>query len=107
MIEELRILAEIVGDLTAIGGWLAAGYIAYKFFLTAAGFYLCWKLAKAVLDLLSAPLSVEAVARYKQKIRSLEDDVARLEKSEREANAKSDRYAHMYAIMKEKRDEPK
>lgn len=104
MIEELRILADIVGDLTAVGGWLAAGYIAYKFFLAAAGFYLCWKLAKAVLDYFSAPLTLDAAARYKDRIRSLEDDVARLEKSTKEASAKAERYAHMYTILKEKND---
>jgi len=31
MIDELMMIKEIVGDLSAVGGWVAGGVILYKF----------------------------------------------------------------------------
>lgn len=95
MIEELKILAEVIGDLSAIGGWLAGAYIAYKFFVAAIIGVVVWKVFFALIDFFGRPLTFEAASRLKDKIRQLESE-------KDEAVKKADRYAHMYKIMEEK-----
>ena len=63
MLDELMMIKDIVGDLSAVGGWVAGGVILYKFISTmvfyVGGGYLVKFLATLIAEHLKSDISRE------------------------------------------------
>lgn len=105
MIDEIKILQEIVGDLSGLGVWLVAAYLAYKvLFLAAVAFSLKF-IVIAVLDYLKADITR---ADAKKMMDSTADVCAQVtrERAEHSAaitlkNAEINEIKSLYKILKE------
>ncbi len=99
MIEELQLIKEMVGDLTAFGGWAFGGYILYSLVKLALTFGAsCWlinKLITLIFDHLKAPVSKEEYERQKDKLSELMSDLSKARRETQEVK-------HMYKLMKDK-----
>lgn len=102
MIEELRIVQEIFGDLTSVGIWAIVAYFVYKLSIVAAWLCGAWLGYKVVEKIYFSIVSVTDKARddaetLRQKNISLNVQVA-------EKTAEVERVKHMYKLLKEAKD---
>lgn len=94
MIDELKILQEILGDLTGLGGWFIAAYFTLKLATICAwvgGTYL---------------IACQVTALFVSDMTKGEAEDIRLEAKKKiaEANAETERVQHMYKLLKEKKE---
>lgn len=101
MIEELRILQEIIGDLSGLGAWLVGAYIGYKVLLLAVLTYIANLVIKAISAFLK-PGITRGEANTIQADMALKD--AKHEAQMIEVNSECERVKHMYKILKEAKD---
>jgi hypothetical protein len=105
MIEELKLLQEIVGDLSAIGGWVAGGYILYKIVtslvLMIGGGWLINLVVGKISEHMKAGIS-KAEAERIQCARTREN--AEHSANEIRLKAEIENVKHMYKILKEKKE---
>jgi len=99
MIEELKLITEMVGDLTAFGGWIFGGYILYSLVKLSLTFGAsCWLINKTIVlifDYLKAPVSKKEYERQKDEVSGLRSDLSKAKHEAQEVK-------HMYKIMKDK-----
>lgn len=101
MIEELKILQGIVGDLSGLGAWLVAAYLTYKLMLLGAVFFSAHFLVKTVATHFKAGISkkdAEAVRADITQLKAEKDALEVIHQSE------IDRLKAMYKILKEGAD---
>ncbi len=102
MIEELQMIKDIVGDLSAVGGWVAAGVIAYKFIIQLIIYIGGGWLVNSIVT--------KAFAHFKADITRQEADIIIASDTKRGAEMEALRASHraemnevksMYKILKE------
>lgn len=102
MLEELKLLQEIVGDLSSVGGWVAAGVIAYKLLINmtlmiGGAFFL-----KYIADMISAHVKSDITRQEADQLRAGHvRDQADKDAQIVKANIETERVKHMYKILKE------
>ena len=108
MIDELKILQSIVGDLSGLGAWLVAAYLSYKVIFLAAIFYLIKFIVNGVLNHMRAGITKAEGEALKAEMTSREGrHEAAMSKKDCEidrANIETERVKHMYKILKEASD---
>lgn len=102
IIEELKLIQEIVGDLSAVGGWVAAGVIAYKMIinlvLMIGGGWLLNSVITKLFSHLKADITREEANDLKSDNLSLKSDMrAMITRHDTEMNE----IKAMYKILKE------
>jgi len=94
MIDELVLIKELLGDLTQVGGWAFAGYIAYSLtkmiFIYGGVGYIINKVIVLIFDYIKCPVTKSEYDNVKSSNENLERDISRLK--------------HQYMIMKEKNE---
>jgi len=99
MIEELKIIQEIFGDLTSVGIWAIVAYFAYKLSIVAAWLCGAWfgykVVEKIYLSIVSASDSARDEAETLRK-KNIDLNVQVAEKT-----AEVERTKHMYKLLKE------
>lgn len=100
MIEELKILQTIIGDLSGLGGWLVAAFLIYKVLFLAVAAYTLHFIVVTLASHFKAGITRAEAARIEvgntQLIASHEAEKTRL-------NSEMERIKHMYKILKESR----
>lgn len=98
MIDELKILQEIVGDLSGIGLWVVVIYATYKLVLVCACVYVLklgitctYKHFSAGITKDQAEMYIKDIASYKRQHEDMQASHAR----------EIERYKHMYKLLKE------
>ena len=94
MIDELTLIKELLGDLTQVGEWAFAGYIAYSLikmvFIYGGIGYIINKLIVLIFDYVKCPVTKNEYDNIQSKNDQLERDITRVK--------------HQYMVMKEKND---
>ena len=94
MIDELVLIKELLGDLTHVGGWAFAGYIAYSLtkmiFIYGGIGYILNKVVVLVFDYIKCPVTKSEYDNIQSRNDKLERDISSLK--------------HQYVIMKEKKE---
>lgn len=116
MIDELKILQEIIGDLSGLGGWLVGAYLSYKLILMGALLYAFKFVISAVVSYAKADITREeanlilsgaekAELRLKGIDATHEAEMTRKDADHFAAiakvNTEIERVKHMYKILKE------
>lgn len=108
MIDELKILQSIVGDLSGLGAWLVAAYLSYKVIFLAAIIYLIKFIVTGVLNHIRAGITKAEGEALKAEMTSREGrHEAAISKKDCEidrAKIETEKVKHMYKILKEKGD---
>lgn len=97
MIDELKILQEIVGDLTGLGGWFVAAYFTLKLATIAAWVGGTYLISCQLLSLFTSDMTKA----------DAEDIKLDAKRKIAEANAETERVQHMYKLLKEKKEAQK
>lgn len=108
MIDELKILQSIVGDLSGLGAWLVAAYLSYKIIFLTAIIYLIKFIVNGVMDYFRAgitrqeaeALQAEMTARQGRHEAALSAKDCQIVK----AGQETEKVKHMYKILKEAND---
>jgi len=120
MIDELKILQEIIGDLSGLGGWLVGAYLSYKLIFMCVLLYAFNLVVSAVVRHLKADITREeanlilsGAAAVELKLNGIKE-VHSAEMTRKDAehyaailevNTKIERVKHMYKILKESKGE--
>jgi len=111
MIDELKILQSIVGDLSGLGAWLVAAYLSYKIIFLAAIVYLIKFIVNGVLNHMRAGITKCEAEALKAEMTSMiarhEAGISRKESEIDRANIETEKVKHMYKILKEANNAPK
>ncbi len=105
MIDELQMIKDIVGDLSAVGGWVAGGVILYKFIVSmtwiVGGGWLIKTLAQMVYNHSKADITRQEADRIQAgNVR----DKANYDARTIELNSRLERVRHMYKLLKEAKE---
>jgi len=108
MIDELKILQSIVGDLSGLGAWLVAAYLSYKVIFLAAIIYLIKFIVNGILNYFRAGITrqeaeaiqAEMTSRAGRHEAAMSAKDCQIEK----ARSETEKVKHMYKILKEKND---
>lgn len=98
MIEELKIVQEIFGDLSAVGAWAIAAYFIYKLVIVAAWLAVSWSLINLVKWFYSSFKAHEADLERIGIDKDYEVKAARSDRDEWKRRAEET--MHMYKILK-------
>lgn len=105
MIDELRLIQEIVGDLSAAGGWIAGGYIGYRFIVTMTTIVGFIWLAAYVVRQIAEHLKA-AITRHEADRIILQNSRLECEKEDLKAAHRTEleKIKHLYKILKESKN---
>lgn len=98
MIEELKILQNIVGDLSGLGGWLVAAFLIYKVLFLAVAAYALHFIVTAVAEHFKAGITKEQAMNIKAENMRL---ISVHEAEKVGLKSEIERIKHMYKILKE------
>jgi len=120
MLEELNIIAKMVGDLTGLSGWLIGGYIVYKLLvnmvLIVGGGWLIHKVSTLIYKFNTADITKREAKsikynmeikenQHKMNKRDWEEDLAKVKDDLSKAKREAIEVKHMYKILKEATNE--
>lgn len=103
MIDELRIVQEIFGDLTSVGIWAIVAYFVYKLSIVAAwlcGAWLAYKMTEKIYLSVSS-----ATDKARSESESLREKNINLTVQIAEKAAEVERVKHMYKLLKDAKGE--
>lgn len=101
MIDEIKLLQEIIGDLSGLGAWLVAAYLGYKLAVGAAVVYVF----RLLIVTVSAHFKVDMTKREAEHLRA---EIVRVNSAAAAEKVRSaseiERVKHLYKILKEAKD---
>jgi len=105
MIEELKLLQSILGDLSSVGGWVAAGIIGYKLIVNMTMIIGAGWLLKAVASMIYSHVKSDITRSEANDIKA-ESTRAKADNEVRVTalESKLEKVKHMYKILKESKE---
>jgi hypothetical protein len=105
MIEELKLIQTIVGDLSSVGGWVAGGFILYKILVNMTMMIGGGFLVKRLVEMAFAHFKAD-ITRAEANTIKAENTEIKASSSAKESAARSEleRVKHMYKLLKEAKD---
>ncbi len=102
MIEELKLVQEIVGDLSGVGLWVFAGVLLLKLVNVAAIIYMVKFVVEKTYLLFKCPITKKEAERLQSENEGLQGSIKEVKLN---AKMEVEEIKHLYKILKESKSE--